>query len=154
MYQLVASHAEALGPERHHLHETDSARGGYRPAIEATLDVDERHDQARWQTRLPRPVRLAVHLPENIETLVFLLDDAPQPRLHQRVPDGGVVLVGEALRLRDRLRDHRLQLRVTLPVGARSPRHADAERGGERNSEKRAHARCRRCGLKPRGVRA
>src|SRR5881394_107847 len=63
VYQLVATHAEALGPERHHLHETDRARRRYRPAIEATLDVDERHDQARWQTRLPRPVRLAVHLP-------------------------------------------------------------------------------------------
>src|SRR5439155_7505208 len=109
-----ATHAEALGPERHHLHETHRARGGYRPAIEAALDVDDRHDQARGQTRLSRPVRFAVHLLEDIETLVFLPDDAPQPRLHERVPDGGVVLVGEALRLRVRLRDHRLQLRVTL----------------------------------------
>jgi hypothetical protein len=151
VYQLVATHAEALGPERHHLHETHRARGRYRPAIEAALDVDERHDQARWQTRLAPPVRFAVHLLENIETLVFLPDDAPQPRLHQRVPDGGVVLVGEALGLRDRLRDHRLQLRVALLVGARGMRHADAERG-ERDKKERAHARCRRCGLKPRGA--
>src|SRR5438105_200147 len=55
VYQLVAAHAEALGPERHHLHETDRAGRRYRPAIEATLDVDERHDQARWQTRRARP---------------------------------------------------------------------------------------------------
>src|SRR5467141_3873663 len=53
VYQLVATHAEALGPERHHLHETHRARGGYRPAIEAALDIDDRHDQARRQTRLP-----------------------------------------------------------------------------------------------------
>src|SRR4029077_2040818 len=77
VYQLVATHAEALGPERHHLHETHRARGGYRPAIGAALDIDDRHDQARRQTRLPAPVRFAVHLLENIEALVFLPDDAP-----------------------------------------------------------------------------
>src|SRR5205814_450461 len=99
--------------------------------------------QSRWQTRLAPPVRFAVHLLENIETLVSLPDDAPQPRLHERVPDGRVVLVGEALGLRDRLRDHRLQLRVALLVGARGMRHADAERG-ERDKQERAHARCRR----------
>src|SRR5256885_12743264 len=153
VYQLVATHAEALGPERHHLHETDRTRGGYRPAIEAALDVDDRHDQARRQTRLSRPVRFAVHLLEDIETLVFLPDDAPQPRLHERVPDGGVVLVGEALRLRDRLRDHRLQLRVTLLVGARRMAHADAQ-GGERQNQERSRARGPRGGLKSRGARA
>src|SRR3979490_2922996 len=61
VYQLEAPHAEALGPERHHLHETHRARGRYRPAIEAALDVDERHDQARGQTRLAPPGPLAVH---------------------------------------------------------------------------------------------
>src|SRR3984893_6950354 len=153
VYQLVATHAEALGPERHHLHETHRARGGYRPAIEAALDIDDRHDQARWQTRLPPPVRFAIHLLENIETLVFLLDDAPQPRLHERVPDGGVVLVGEALRLPDRLRDHRLQLRVTLLVGARGLPYGDPQ-GGERDNKERAHPHAARCGLKSRGARA
>src|SRR6266513_2907871 len=140
VYQLVATHAEALGPERHHLHETDRTRGGYRPAIEAALDVDERHDQARWQTRLAPPVRLAVHLLENIEPLVSLPDDAPQPRLHERVPHGGVVLVGEALRLPDRLGHHGLQLLVTLLFGARTKRRADAQ-GGERHNQERSHAR-------------
>src|ERR1700687_6253308 len=52
-YQLVATHAQALGPERHHLHETHRARGGYRPAIEAALDIDDPHGQAGPPTRLP-----------------------------------------------------------------------------------------------------
>src|SRR5205814_1390763 len=58
----------------------------------------------------------AVDLPEDVEPLVLFLHDAPQPRLHQRVPHRRVVMIGEALRLTDGLRDHLPQLSIELLI--------------------------------------
>jgi len=64
-------------------------------------------------------VRLAINLFEDVEPLVFLFHDAAQPRLHERVPDSGVVVIREALGLHDRLLHDGPELRILLLVGAR-----------------------------------
>src|SRR6516225_6889405 len=46
VYQLVAAHAEPLGPERHHLHQPDGARGRDRPAVEAALHRNQCHHES------------------------------------------------------------------------------------------------------------
>jgi hypothetical protein len=61
-------------------------------------------------------VGLAIDLLEDIQPLGLVGDDAAEARLHQRVPDGGVVLVGEALRLCDGPGDDPFELRVALLV--------------------------------------
>src|SRR5438067_18632 len=151
--QVVAAHAEPLGPERHHLHETHGAAGRDRPAVEAALDVDERHHEARRQTRLTGPVRLAVDLPEDVEPLVLFLHDAPQPRLHQRVPHRRVVMIGEALRLTDGLRDHLPKPSIELLIRVRRMREGRGE-GGKRDRGQRSAARRARGALSSQAARA
>ena len=73
-------------------------------------------------------MRLAVHLLENFHALVVFLHDDAQTRLHQRVPDRRVVVVGEALRFADGLLDDALQSGVLLLVGVG---YTDQQQGGQ-----------------------
>jgi hypothetical protein len=130
--QLVAPHAEPFRPEGHDLHETDCGRGGHCVAVETTLHFDDTHDEARRQSRLAGSMGLAVDLFENVEPLVLILHDAPQPRLHECVPDRGVVVVCKAFGLPDGVLYDSLELGVFLLIGVR-----DADR------EQHGHAACR-----------
>ena len=48
--------------------------------------------------------RFAVHVVQDLFALLRILDVAREPRLHQREPDGAVVLVGEAIGVVQRYR--------------------------------------------------
>ena len=79
---------------------------------------------------LPRPMRLAVDVFEHGHALSLARHGLAQLGLHHFVPDCGVVAVGEAFGLGDRVLDHDTQFRIALLIRMR--RRAAGERRGER----------------------
>ena len=71
---------------------------------------------------------LAINLFENFHALVAILDELAQARLHQRVPDRRVIVVGETLGLADGLLDDPFERRVLLLVGVG---YTDQQQGGQ-----------------------
>ena len=89
---------------------------------------------------MSRAVGLAVHLFENFHALVAILDELAQARLHQRVPDRRVIVVGETLGLADGLLDDALEGRVLLLVGVGYTNQQQGGQGGRGLSEPCANA--------------
>ena len=69
------------------------------------------------------------------EPLAGVRHAALQPRLHERVPDRGVVAVDEALCLRDGALDHRAERRIPLLVGMGRHRRQGKQQRRQRANE-------------------
>ena len=125
---------ELAWPERHDLHEPDGAGVRHRPAIEATLHVDDRHDQPGWQVQ---PLRLRNERGRGCRRAPLVLDDPPELRLHRRKPDLLIEFVLEAAVGLERLLQQLAELGILLPIGKR--RGAEASRASTAES---CAARC------------
>ena len=103
-----------------------------RPAVEAALDVDDRHDEPRRQLQ---PARFAMHVVQDLLALARVLDQRLQLRLHRREPDLLVELVLETGTGGERLLEELAELRILLAVRAARARYAErSSRASERSA--------------------
>src|SRR5690606_20725714 len=129
--ELLIRHAELPWPERHDLHEANSARGGNSPTVEVAFDLDHGHHETGRQLEAPR---LARPVMQNLLPLVRIRHSLDELWLHRRAPDLLGEFVLETFPSLGRLAQQPAQLWVLVLIG--TSRQADCQQQAEETRER------------------
>jgi hypothetical protein len=116
-------------------HQAYRARGRDRPCIETALHLDQREHEVGRERQRRIALRFAEHVVEDVDAVLVRGDVLREPRLHDLVPDLGLVLVDEAIAAAEDLLQQLFELRIALLVCVRRPANAQPTEGAHRKSD-------------------